>query len=1226
MSGIAQAPRHVANATRKVGQRALATQISPVCTGLPRSSYNGMKPSEQVCHMATTTYVPPVEAKVSAESMWSPESVKDALHDSLSIIGARIPGFAYAEAWTPTADGNFVGAEYFLCSELAENYAAIARENVGRVEHKTEMSEISQAFSSQEPIIMNEVGNGQIYHRFIESTPVFKSGIVVPVVHNGKVYSILRLYSTVSGNMNAKEMQHIVNGVVGAGVYGNTSNISALSFIQHHKEVPLETQRDVYFNLVTAGVFTPQRAFVEVDYFFKMGIAPVYFKRFNPKVIANHIQAYIASKQFSTAAANPDDMWLAIENNVRFMGGLPPEQSLHMVPYEARKIVAVERNITRRIKKIPANKAYSLEMCVSSEPLAPGSSKKMALYTLQTHSYATPDNFGKEDLTDLKDISSEHFLREKPQLILERYQDIINDAAANLSPIAKVYPEYRDGTIPLMFAFRTRDHAGPTTDYMLNLTQLLQANNLQPARKFIETFANNIIVFSLYIKPSSATQGQISNLMKQFSMLHLVPQSEVLTPRFLDGSISAEEYTYLSATAKLLFYVISSRPDEYDTLSKLFKDDMLNLGRLRNLYTSIRREAVSHSRIMRTFLKYPDLVHKVYEDFEVRQTTNQITEGVIGPNVELETEIHRKVTGNMESQIFNALLNFNRSVPKTNFYRPHKSAISFRLDPSFFGYMDLPRLPFGVFFVMGAEFQGFHVRFADVSRGGIRLINSRDEQAYAKNVATQFQETFNLAFTQNLKNKDIPEFGSKGTVLLNPDCQTQGLISFKRFTSSLLDVLVIDDKAQPGDANYVVNNYGKEEILFLGPDEGTAGVMEWAAYYAKKRGYAYWRAFTTGKPASLGGIPHDVFGMTTTSVHRYVVGCIEKLGLKEEECTKIQTGGPDGDLGSNEILISKDKTVAIIDGSGVIYDPNGLDRTELTRLAKERVMVEKFDTAKLNEGGFFVSVNDTNITLPHGEKVESGVSFRNEFHLHPLARADLFVPCGGRPESVNLSNVKNLFDAKTGKPKFKVICEGANLFVTQDARMVLEEAGVVLYKDASSNKGGVTSSSLEVLAALSLPDAVFAEHMAVKDGKVPDFYLTYVKEIQDRITADAGHEFECIWREHLRTGMPRFLLTDKVSNKINSLNNFIHDSNLWDNLSLRRVVLTDAIPHRLQELVGLDVIVEHAPEAYIKAIFSAYLSSRYVYKFGIDASEFAFFDFMQPYVRRATLLSEGKTA
>jgi glutamate dehydrogenase len=37
-------------------------------------------------------------------------------------------------------------------------------------------------------------------------------------------------------------------------------------------------------------------------------------------------------------------------------------------------------------------------------------------------------------------------------------------------------------------------------------------------------------------------------------------------------------------------------------------------------------------------------------------------------------------------------------------------------------------------------------------------------------------------------------------------------------------------------------------------------------------------------------------------------------------------------------------------------------------------------------------------------------------------------------------------------PRFKIIVEGANLFLTQDARLELEKAGVILYKDASANK------------------------------------------------------------------------------------------------------------------------------------------------------------------------------
>lgn len=52
-------------------------------------------------------------------------------------------------------------------------------------------------------------------------------------------------------------------------------------------------------------------------------------------------------------------------------------------------------------------------------------------------------------------------------------------------------------------------------------------------------------------------------------------------------------------------------------------------------------------------------------------------------------------------------------------------------------------------------------------------------------------------------------------------------------------------------------------------------------------------------------------------------GIYEKLGLKEEEVTRIQTGGPDGDLGCNALLQTKSKTIAVVDGSGVVYDPKG---------------------------------------------------------------------------------------------------------------------------------------------------------------------------------------------------------------------------------------------------------------------------------------------------------------
>jgi glutamate dehydrogenase len=109
---------------------------------------------------------------------------------------------------------------------------------------------------------------------------------------------------------------------------------------------------------------------------------------------------------------------------------------------------------------------------------------------------------------------------------------------------------------------------------------------------------------------------------------------------------------------------------------------------------------------------------------------------------------------------------FNRAMLKTNFFKEDIGAIGYRLDPAvFLGQQKLPEIPFGIFHLVGRDFNGFHVRFRDISRGGIRMILSTKDN-YERNRMTQFQENYGLAYTQKLKNKDITESGSKGTVLL----------------------------------------------------------------------------------------------------------------------------------------------------------------------------------------------------------------------------------------------------------------------------------------------------------------------------------------------------------------------------------------------------------------------------------------------------------------------------
>jgi glutamate dehydrogenase len=137
--------------------------------------------------------------------------------------------------------------------------------------------------------------------------------------------------------------------------------------------------------------------------------------------------------------------------------------------------------------------------------------------------------------------------------------------------------------------------------------------------------------------------------------------------------------------------------------------------------------------------------------------------------------------------------------------------------------------------------------------------------------------------------------------------------------------------------------------------------------------------------------------MTTRGVRAFVEGIQSKLSLDPRTLTKVQTGGPDGDLGSNEIKLSNEgKTLAVVDGSGVLCDPDGLDqcvqrarprcaicqqkdahhllllpRAELVRLATGRKMARHFATRLLGPRGFFLPVDATDAVLPSGVVVVS---------------------------------------------------------------------------------------------------------------------------------------------------------------------------------------------------------------------------------------------------------------
>ncbi|CAD7934475.1 unnamed protein product [Amoebophrya sp. A120] len=967
----------------------------------------------------------------------------------------------------------------------------------------------------------------------------------------------------------------------------------------------------------------------EVDYFFNvLGLHQMYFAHFTAAQIANHISVLLSSKKVSKAAGS-EDVSFALENvdKAFYLSSLgTPETQMNVYHQVCNYILYKDRDTLERRKnsehinqqderfqkqnlygkygpldkRIEQDKnkfnadgqllrqGFSVMYMASDNPAFQDSKNKdniLRLFIVDRFSF---DKQVSEDETDLQMVATPRFLRTKSEYALSRYQLLLDQVVASKNAVVtsntgEMYPLDGNGYV---VQFATAESS--RNFYLHEIAQCFHFLQVNPKRFYIESFANGVVTYTYFFTNTNATAeqiGRLTDVLKYITHLKMTPnRSGLVWNCVLNGYLSPENMTYVLALVKFAhaFFPREQLYPQFAELKSQLSFHAESQNKFEELYKKALLEILTPERIYVCAVKHVQVLAALFDDFE------KIATGKRKPffNEEL-FENHCGMLPEDERLVMRTFCLFNEALRVTNFFKKNgiPGAMAFRFDPSFLvsnrGPDLYPEVPYGIYMIVGRTFFGWHVRFREIARGGIRCVKSPSKEAYTRNAASLFDETYNLAYTQQRKNKDIPEGGSKGTILLDSINQDSAKDAFLKYVDALLDIMQgtmeqtsnLNSGASPASTTSVSNNKqnktrtpltpsssksknfsgifshlpnNQPETLFFGPDENTADFMKLGALRAKERRYPFAMALTTGKPQELGGVPHDLYGITTTGVHEYVLCLLKELNIEESSITKFQTGGPDGDLGSNEILISKDKTVAIVDGSGVAYDPNGLDRTELVRLAKLRKPIANFNKQLLSSNnaggaagtsnnsantpdgsasvvsvernvsnqysGFVYSVDDSNITLPDGSTYRNGADLRNAFPLTTFAHADLFVPCGGRPATISMSNVKQLKRETDGAMQWKFVVEGANLFFTDPARLWLEKHGVILFKDASANKGGVTSSSLEVFAALAMDPQTHDTHMTVKPLEPPPvMYTKYVQEIISRIKDNCKKEFYCIW-------------------------------------------------------------------------------------------------------------------
>ncbi|MFA6214518.1 MAG: Glu/Leu/Phe/Val dehydrogenase [Candidatus Micrarchaeia archaeon] len=181
----------------------------------------------------------------------------------------------------------------------------------------------------------------------------------------------------------------------------------------------------------------------------------------------------------------------------------------------------------------------------------------------------------------------------------------------------------------------------------------------------------------------------------------------------------------------------------------------------------------------------------------------------------------------------------------------------------------------------------------------------------------------------------------------------------------------------------------------------------------------------TGKPASMGGLPHEL-GSTGYGVFLATEVALENAKIPVAGATVALEGfGNVGTFTAKFLTEKGAKVVAVSDSKGTAYLESGLSYGTLMKVKKEKGTVTAYPGAKVLPASDLFSV-----------------------------KCDVLVP-GARPNVIRADNM--------GAIRARVIVEAANIPMAPDIELALVKRGIVVVPDFVANAGGVISSYVEFI-------------------------------------------------------------------------------------------------------------------------------------------------------------------
>ncbi len=274
----------------------------------------------------------------------------------------------------------------------------------------------------------------------------------------------------------------------------------------------------------------------------------------------------------------------------------------------------------------------------------------------------------------------------------------------------------------------------------------------------------------------------------------------------------------------------------------------------------------------------------------------------------------------------------------------------------------------------------------------------------------------------------------KGGIRMTPDVTEQEVVRLARtmtWKNALAGIPFGGAKAgirwpggSPGLKKQFVQSFARALKPFMpgryiaGPDVNSGErEMRWFATAAQDRRVA------TGKPRSLGGLPHEL-GSTGFGVAHAARIAAEVAGFPLRNATvAIEGFGNVGTFAMRHLTKLGARVVAVADSRGTAYRPSGLDFATLARLKARGRSVRDYPGAR---------------SLPHDRVFSLPV--------------DILVPAAVT-DAIHKGNWRSV--------KAKIIVEGSNIPMRESIERKFFTHGTVVVPDFVANAGGVISSYAE---------------------------------------------------------------------------------------------------------------------------------------------------------------------